>query len=155
MWRSASKSAAATPRLATIVGQPERSRGILEAAVPLVQKQGVVNPLGPDHGRGQKEVELTVAVGVERGDGRTEAGADAADRPRAIPLKSDGLTHRSPAASLTCNGWAASKFSGTAFGSARAAGRGNGLITRRIFAHLAVRFRPIRPGPAKGPGDRD
>ena len=79
MWRSASKSAAATPRLATIVGQPERSRRILETALPFVQKQGVVNPLGSDHGRGQKQVELTVAIGVECGDGRTEAGAHAAD----------------------------------------------------------------------------
>ena len=79
MWRSASKSAAATPRLARSVGQPERGRGILEAAVSLVQEQDVANALRSDHGRGQIEVELAVAVGVEGGDGRAEAGADPAD----------------------------------------------------------------------------
>ena len=58
-------------------------------------------PFGPDHGRGQKQVELAVAVGVESGGGRAEAGADAADDRARCPVKSDGLTHRSPSASLT------------------------------------------------------
>ena len=62
-----------------IVGQSERRRGILEPAVSFVQKQGVVNPLRPHHGRSQKEVEPAVAIGVEGGDGRAEAGTDAAD----------------------------------------------------------------------------
>ena len=79
MWRSASKSPAATPRLAAVVGQPEGRRGVLEPAVSLVQQQDVADPLRADDGRGQVEVELAVAVGVEGGDGRAEAGADPAD----------------------------------------------------------------------------
>ena len=62
-----------------IAGQSEGGRGILETAFPLVQKQGVVNALGPDHRRGQEQVEPSVTIGVEGRDGRAEAGANAAD----------------------------------------------------------------------------
>ena len=116
MWRSASKSAAATPEAGGVVGQPKRSRGVLESAVPFVQEQDVMNALGPDHRRGQKEVEQAVAVGVKCRDGRAEPGADAADdRERSGEVRrfDPTLTVRR---SLTAIGWAASKFSGTDFG---------------------------------------
>ena len=79
IWRSASKSAAATPRLAWSSGRPKAAAASWKLAVALVQQQGVAQALGADDCRGQVDVELAVAVGVEGGDGRAEAGTNPAD----------------------------------------------------------------------------
>ena len=72
-----------------IVRQAERSRGILETAVPLVQEQGIVNAPRARRRPRPEEVELAVAVGVESGDGRAKTSANPADHGTE-PVKSDG-----------------------------------------------------------------
>ena len=59
--------------------QAERRRGLQETAVPLVRQQGVAQAPWADDRRRQVDVELAVAVGVEGGDGRAEAGSNPAD----------------------------------------------------------------------------
>ena len=97
------------PQAGVIVRQPEGSRYILEAAVSLVQKQGVAHSLGSDDGGGQEEVELAITVGVEGGDGRTEACAGSAEhrqRAREVGRFDPPLAF----GSLTFMGLAASKL---------------------------------------------
>ncbi len=139
-----------------ILGQPERGRGILETAVPFVQKQDVVNALWSDHGRGQEQVELGRRRRRRKRQRPRRSGRARGRSPPREPVKSDGLTHRSPSGSLTCNGWAASKFSGTAAVSTARSVRVKGIDRRsHIFPSRRTLCRRSRPGPATGPGDRD
>ena len=156
MCRSASKSAAATPRLARSSGSPNDAEASSKRPSPLFKSKASRIPFGPDHGRGQVEVELAVAVGVEGGDGRAEAGADPADhRQRAGEV--GRLDPALALGSLTCSGWAASKLGRDRRGLRRSDSVArNGLTTRGILAHLAVLLlgRVARAG-RPAPGDRD
>ena len=60
---------------------PSPNSPVASAERPLaaVDQEGVADPSRPVHGRAEVEVELAVAVGVEGGDGRAEAGSGPAD----------------------------------------------------------------------------
>ena len=117
--------------------QAERGRGVLESAVSLVQQEGVAQALGADDRRGQVEVELAVAVDVEGGDRRAEAGADPADHG-AVALEVVG---RGPAIAVgeldRQAAWPARTSAGSPADRSAVAGRGKGLIT--------VAYLPISP----------
>src|SRR5262249_19020382 len=120
--------------------QAERGRRVIKMAVSVVDQQRVAQPLWADNGGGQVDVQLAVAVRIERGSCRAEAGAPPANYrvvsaevvrrgPSVAGLKPDiyrprGLEPRWDWGSLPCRD-----------------GTDGRVYQRRILTHLAVGLR--------------